>query len=336
METTYDEIRECINKKTSGSWNLLLGNGFSISFDSSFGAASNIENPKHKKKNSTAVGDDYEKEKELELKDLQYIRSYAKKLGMFAPSKQSNSANSLIEFFLSPLFALMRIVQSVHPENENAIRDSEAKKCVNFLTPFMEYGKVFSLNYDMLLLWAFVHAYEIQKTESEGLPPYKDGFTKDENGLLYWEKTEEQNIYYCHGALTLEAKGSDSFKRYYDERSLYPISRRLFSAGPDDLVLVSGSNSCEKLEKIKNSTYLMDCIDTLGHVKDNLVIIGVALDYETDSHIVDAIKKAYWADTKIYYGYYSPADKSLAEDLFNQEKMLNIHYFPTNELHIWR
>ena len=59
----------------------------------------------------------------------------------------------------------------------------------------------------------------------------------------------------------------------------------------------------------------MDCIDTLGHVKDNLVIIGVALDYETDSHIVDAIKKAHLADTEIYYGYYSPDDKSLAEDL---------------------
>lgn len=333
METTYDEIRESMNKDTSESWNLLLGNGFSIDFDSAFRTMSGLEIPEIPLEGLSE--EDQKHAADILLSDSELDGKTAENVSI---KVEGSSDKKLSNFQNTPLKNLFYRAQAVHPENENAIRDSEAKNCVGFLNPFLKRGKVFSLNYDMLLLWAIVHAYEIKEAGIGELPKYKDGFTNDEDGLLYWEKTEEQNIYYCHGALNIEADNARCYKRYYEERALIPVTRHVFDSNLKSLLLVSGVSANEKQIIIESNEYLKNCFDVMSQISGNLVIIGVKF-WPNDKHIIDAISSAYnrnKSKLKIYYGYYSDIDKNHAKEVLTKDHNLNIVYFPTKNIHIWR
>ena len=136
METTYDEIRESMNKNTSESWNLLLGNGFSIDFDSAFRTMSGLEIPEIPLEGLSE--EDQKHAADILLSDSELDGKTAENVSI---KVEGSSDKKLSNFQNTPLKNLFYRAQAVHPENENAIRDSEAKNCVGFLNPFLKRGK---------------------------------------------------------------------------------------------------------------------------------------------------------------------------------------------------
>ena len=86
-------------------------------------------------------------------------------------------------------------VSRKHPDNIDMMRLSEAKSCCNFITPYLKRGKIFSLNYDLLIHWAIIKAREYMKNIQFRV---YDGFTIKSKSAdrMYWKKSNKQNLYY--------------------------------------------------------------------------------------------------------------------------------------------
>ena len=327
----YNEILAKIKNKPL---NLLLGNGFNINLDQSFKKLSDLETNSSR---HTGLETQNDKNKMSEIRDKDTERyfnelakgtlSYSSSLGEIYKIKPSPNEESTLSLILHRLLA-------VHPYDASSIREEEASICIDFLRPYLNNGKVFTINYDMLLLWAVVRAYE-NKELSEKLPEYNDGFTLNKNGMQYWKKTPKQNVFYCHGALDIEPDNRDVFKRRFEQMTLLSINRRSLFSDFSNCVLVSDPTSKGKVKQIEKYDYLKSCIKEFKKLSGSLVIIGVS--FQNDDHILDEIKKAQQkSGLNIFYGVLDINDAKNKENLLNEKGIKNITFFDVNTAPIWR
>lgn len=160
---------------------------------------------------------------------------------------------------------LIQAVAGRHPARPNDITDERYLACRRFLSNFVgdgDAGKIYTMNYDLLLYWALMH--EEEDSDERLSLKHDDGFRKDQEDYdapyVEWQgegAANNQNIHYLHGALHLFDAGYQLQKytwvntgKALVDQANEALKRDLFP------VFVAEGDSRNKLTKIQHSAYL--------------------------------------------------------------------------------
>jgi len=160
---------------------------------------------------------------------------------------------------------LIQAVVGRHPARPNDIADGRYHACRAFLSNFIGEGaggKVYTMNYDLLLYWALMHEEE-DPSERISLG-HDDGFRKDEEDYdapyVEWQgegAAHGQCVHYLHGALHLFDAGYQLQKytwvntgKALVDQANEALKKNLFP------LFVAEGDSKSKLTKIQHSAYL--------------------------------------------------------------------------------
>lgn len=339
---SYAEIIDHLNKDKRTK-HLLLGNGFSISYDSSLfsynALSSFIENTDDElmKKLFKAINT---KNFEIIMKELNIFASIA---DIFSSDK--SLADKIIKTKQKLQHSLIGAVKTLHPEHVFKIPKKKSESCFNFLNDYLsKKGLVFSTNYDLLLYWVLMrndakHAIdgfgkELLYRSDEFIPGREPEYTED---LIWGVHKDDQSIFYLHGALPLFDTGINIIKEIYDGNFLLDnINNRM---NKDEYpIFVTAGNANEKLNHIAHNQYLTYCYDKLCSVNGSLVTFGFSFG-DNDTHIIDAINKAHnkpkdkrlWS---VYIGVYNQEDLNHIEKIKNKFKC-KVNIWNATTLNIW-
>lgn len=340
---SYDDVMASLAKKKRTP-HLLLGNGFSMSYDRdifSYNALYNfiekIDDPILKKLFEVTKTQNFEVV-------MQQLDATCRLLEAFASDKDlieriENTSQTLKN-------SLVNAVQSMHPEHVFKIDESERRKCAEFLSPYLEQGgHVFSTNYDLLLYWVEVSSEELDGKCIDGFG--KDRLNEDEphedpvySELIWGPNRSEQNIHHLHGTLSIFDEGVYIVKEIYDGNYLLEnIKARMQSKQYP--VFVASGNGDDKLNVIKHNPYLTACYDTLSSVEGSLITFGFSFG-DSDDHIIDAInlacsKKRHGFDKlwSVYIGVYDDTAKQHIESI-KHKFQCKVNLFDAKTVSIWR
>ncbi len=254
---------------------------------------------------------------------------------------------------------LIQAVAGRHPARLSDIADERYSACRTFLSNFVgegRGGKIYTMNYDLLLYWALMHKEE-NPAELIALD-YDDGFRKDqdEDDATYVEWQGEgaansQNIHYLHGALHLFDAG-DQLQKYtwvntgkaLVDQANEALEKNLFP------VFVAEGDSKSKLTKIQHSAYLHHNFKSFAGVCQPKSRNGTAIFVfghsfaDNDAHVLNMI--GYGKVSHLFVSLFGdPANKSNQTILANVEKVvalrpptypaLNVDFFDAASAKVW-
>ena len=337
----YDDVVAYLKKKNRTP-NLLIGNGFSISYNPSifsYNALSSFID---------SCNDEDLKTLFTVIKTSNF-EQIMKELDLFSQILEAfNDSPDIIKKFkgLSNKLKkyLIEAVENTHPEHVFSISETNIESCANFLKYFTDCkGKIFSTNYDLLLYWVLMRSnnqncidgFGRDKEDGQDFVPADEA---DYSELRWGKHKEEQNIFYLHGALHLFDMFNEIVKQEYDGMNyLMEQIKELMSKGSYPIFVTAG-NGDEKLNHIKHNYYLAYCYDSLCKISGSLITYGFNFG-EYDEHIIQAINKACMQkiDKKlwsIYIGVYSEDDKKHIESIESKFKC-KVHVFDSKTANIW-
>lgn len=149
--------------------------------------------------------------------------------------------------------ALASAIAASHPDMPSDITVKAYTACRKFLSNF---ECIYTLNYDLLLYWALMQNEISPKLRSD------DGFREPEDGpntYVTWDvqNTNQQNIFYLHGALHIFDAGHEIQKYTWSntgERLINQIRQALDESKFP--IFVAEGRSDEKLAHIQHSNFL--------------------------------------------------------------------------------
>lgn len=175
---------------------------------------------------------------------------------------------------------LASAIATNHPDKPTDISDESYATCRTFLSNFQTF---YTVNYDLLLYWALMH---------EELAPeirFDDGFrTPDEGEADYvtWEveKTDQQNVFYLHGALHLFDAGAE-LKKFTWINTGVRLIEQVRTALEQELfpLVVAEGTSAAKMQRIIHSNYLGRGYRSFAKITGSLFVYGHAMS-ENDEH----------------------------------------------------
>lgn len=337
----YDDVVKHL-KKTNRVPNLLMGNGFSISYNPSIFSYN-------------ALSSFIDSTNDKDLKTLFHViktsnfEQIMKEIDLFIKLIEAFDNQSDIKERLKVLSdklktLLIEAVENSHPEHVFSIPQNKIDSCSDFLKYFTESkGKIFSTNYDLLLYWVLMRSnnqncfdgFGRDKEEGQEFIPSEEA---DYSELRWGKHKEKQNIFYLHGALHLFDMFNEIVKQEYDGKNyLMEQIQKLMNKGTYPIFVTAG-NGDEKLNHIKHNYYLASCYDSLCNISGSLITYGFNFG-EYDEHIIKAINKAARQDiTKklwsVYIGVYSEDDKKHIESIESKFKC-KVHIFDSKTAKIW-
>ena len=187
---------------------------------------------------------------------------------------------------------LIKVISEKHPESIHSI-DGKSCHCSGFLSNFIpdaeKIGKIFTLNYDLLLYWVLMR----DKKCSNPRLRFDDGFRRGEGNLLKWELFCDQNINYLHGALHIYDDDVGIKKIKYSEDNQLIIQIKNNIENNHFPMVVSEGMSVKKLEKIQHNPYLYNAFNTFSESMNEenhpFFIFGFSFN-DTDQHIIEIMK----------------------------------------------
>lgn len=250
---------------------------------------------------------------------------------------------------------LIETVASNHPKRPNEIKDEQFWACRKFLSHFLgdanKDGKVYTLNYDLLLYWTLMHD-DMGFHKAIDLAT-NDGFGRDEDTepeYVNWmgeSGAHGQRVHYLHGALHLFDAGSELQKYTWVNTGKPLLEQAREAMGENKFPLfVAEGKSNQKLAKIKHSAYLHHSYKSfssqMAQRDDALFVFGHSLA-ENDQHILKKIARG--KIPQVYVGLYgnpeSHGNKAIsraAAGLANaREKQvpLNVDFFNAESAEVW-
>lgn len=346
---TFDEAIKDSGELTR---HLILGNGFSIGcFPDIFKYSSLLENTDFNDKQEL-----YKAFQKFETEDfeamIKTLDSTAKLLPIYL--EENNHLIAKIRYHAQSLRnSLIQTIAKSHPDNRHKIKVSQYESCYNFLTYFLgkenRKGRVYTLNYDLLLYWVlmFDHPFmkNLQKLNTN------DGFI-DAKGEDYvvWNGTSnlnEQRIHYLHGALHLFDAG-DYIKKYTWSRTHRLLKDQICKAMEhNELPLfVAEGNSAQKIQKITHNAYLYHSYKSLCSIASNknncFFIFGHSLA-ENDQHILDALVQGKFP--KLYVSIFGDVKNSDNQGIIErantlarrrvEEHPLEVKFYQAESANVW-
>lgn len=112
----------------------------------------------------------------------------------------------------------------------------------------------------------------------------------DEWEFVFDVNSRTQNLFFLHGAFHIFKDGQREKKiTQQSDKALYERLENILNNEEQEIVCVFQSNN--KINAIKESGYLMNCLKKLGNLSGNMVIIGSSLA-DNDNHIFEQINKS--------------------------------------------
>lgn len=273
---------------SKGNRHLLLGNGFSRALRNDIFAYDAL----FKQADFSGLSANARKAFEvLSTTDFEIVMRAlrdAEKLVALYAAASPNAAAAMAQDAARLRELLATTIAKNHPDRPHDISAASYGACRTFLSRFN--GKIYSLNYDLLLYWALMQSEIDPRVESD------DGFRQPEDGpaeYVTWDPagTDDQRIFYLHGALHLFDAGGTLNKMTWKNTGLAlvdqirtALSRGLFP------VFVSEGTSEEKKAKIMHSAYLGRGLRSFPNIKGTLFTFGFAMS-PNDEHWVRLIEK---------------------------------------------
>jgi len=330
---SYQKVVESLNAKHRTK-HLLLGNGFSISYDKKIFSYNALTNFVVKTKNKLL-------QKLFRIIDSTNFETIMRELDLFYRiasefSEDKSLTRKIVKARSSLKNNLLDAISELHPKHVFKIPEKSGRNCASFLKEYLDKdGHVFTTNYDLLLYWVLMRNQDslnnivdgfgreyIEKVEDEYDPDFEPEF-----GDLEWGPNRaEQHVHYLHGALHIFDEGVSITKEIYEEDYLLTnIKKRIDKK--EYPVFVTAGDGKQKLAHILHNPYLAYCYETLAGITGSLVVFGFGFG-KYDGHIIDAINKAakgkkggksdrLWS---VYIGVYSKADEKNIKTVSKQLK----------------
>lgn len=338
---SYEEVLAHL-KKEKREKHLLLGNGFSMSYDPGIFSYNALSRFVESSSNDLL-------KKIFEIVNNRNFEQIMQQLGISKSIIQSFGGDEdVIGKIDSASTALKRslieAVKEFHPEHVFMVPEHKSKNCASFLSEYLNNGgKIFSTNYDILLYWVLMR---------NAIPNSIDGFGRDretedefvpaeeaEYSELRWgNNRNKQNIFYLHGALHIFDDGLEIVKEEYDASGyiLEKVERRM--ANSQYPIFVTAGNGAEKLNHILHNHYLASCYDELSSISGSLITFGFNFG-EYDDHIIKAINDAAKQDIEtklwsVYIGVYSEDDIKHIQSIESKFKC-KVNVFDTKTVKVW-
>lgn len=339
----FDDVLTSIRRNPRRQFHLLLGNGFSVSYDPnifSYNALHEfVKNLKDK---------DLSKILEvIETRNFEVIMQY---LDNFAALVDALGGDPELKKRVEDASAklktsLLDAVKAMHPEHVFKVPEDQSAACANFLQNFLNTnGHIYSTNYDLLLYWVLMRngilnhvdgcGRELENDTGEYMAPADQEWSD----LIWGKNRSKQNVFYLHGALPFFDSGVAVVKEEYDVYNylLQKISARMEKG--EYPIFVTAGDGQQKLNHITHNQYLTYCYDSFCQAEGSLVTFGFSFG-EYDEHIIAAINKAakqkvpnkLWS---IYIGVYSPEDKRHIEQIEGKFRC-KVHIFDAKTAKVW-
>jgi len=277
---TFDQVLQQAKKP-----HLLLGNGFSVSYDPKRFSFTTLLESATKDGIINKSSELYKVFQKLETADFESVMRALENskniIDVYDADRElidklSNDSASLKEY-------LVKIITNNHPEKSTNISLDEKAACLIFLKYF---DRIYTLNYDLLLYWA-----SMEDVSGE----FIDGFGNTEHsiheGYVVYKNSGAQGIkvHYLHGSLHYFDAGDEIIKKTYNNTDTCLIDQVRESLSKNIYpIFISEGSSDQKKTKILHNAYLNHCYRSFRLIKGDLVIFGASLK-EPDQHILDAI-----------------------------------------------
>lgn len=305
-------------RKARRPFSLLMGNGFSMAFDTgifSYKALHDFVSAKEDELINKLFGAIKTKNFELVMQQLDTTVAL-----LDAFNADETLTNEISEASARLKNGLLSAIQEMHPEHVFMVSDARSTSCAKFLSQFLDSnGHIFTTNYDLLLYWVLMRQSVHNPIDGFGREllnsmEVERGETPEWSDLIWGPNVSTQNIHYLHGALHLFDEKHEICKEQYswDAYLLENIKARLDRGSYP--IFVTAGNGDDKLEHIRHNRYLSHCFDALSKTDGSLVTFGFNFG-EYDEHIIEAINRANHHPSKhtpklwsLYIGTYSDAD----------------------------
>jgi hypothetical protein len=206
---------------------------------------------------------------------------------------------------------LVTTIARQHPERPSDVSAAAYGSARAFLSNF---DCIYTLSYDLLLYWA------LMQTTLQPAVRHDDGFRTPEDGpaaYVTWdvERTDQQNVFYLHGALHLFDAGAELKKFTWINTGIRLIEQVREALNQDlfPLIVAEGTSQSKKA-KIVHSNYLSRGYRSLAKIGGAVFIFGHSLA-EKDEHILRLIEKG--PSKHLFVGVHgdpsSPTNKALIQ-----------------------
>lgn len=343
---TYQQVIESLNKKKRQK-HLLLGNGFSMSYDSgifSYNALSefliNLDNNILQKLFQIIKTSNFE----LLMEQLDNVAQIAE---VFEADKKvvaniRKATETLKE-------SLIDAIKELHPEHVFKIPEEKSRACAVFLNEFLSNdGNIFTTNYDLLLYWVLMRN-QLDRIgdgfgrETDDTDEWIEPEERDWSELRWGKNSDTQSIHYVHGALHLFDIGIYVVKEEYSSEHVLLENVKERMERKEYPIFVTAGNGEEKLSHIRHNRYLSYCYDALSNIEGTLICFGFGFGVY-DEHIIAAINKAakkkkdkdgnWHMLNSIYIGIYSDADMKHLKSIESKFKCY-VRYFDAKTVNVW-
>jgi hypothetical protein len=350
-------FQQALDDAGAGKKNLLLGNGFSIACEPRVFSYSSLYEQAQSSAFVTAPElqrvFDILRTNDFEIA-IRALEDSAKLVPIYVPSIPDID-QVLNQHARTIKDALIRTIAENHPETPNNVFEEKFYACRKFLSHFIgtaNTGRVYTLNYDLLLYWAVMH-----DEVPDGADPISlakdDGFRADQENdgadYVIWngEGNHEQNIHYLHGAVHIFDAGSE-LKKYTWVNTGVPLLNQARAAMDQSMfpLFVAEGESQKKLSKIKHSAYLYHSFKSFHGVmqqaNQSLFIYGHSLA-DNDQHVLSKIGKG--RIKKLFVSLYGDQELLSNQDIIrkaqalvlmrNQHNPLEVKFFDAQSAEVW-
>jgi hypothetical protein len=353
---------EALYETSASKRQLLVGNGFSIAlFPESFDYRSLLASADFG--NVPQARAAFEA---LRTTDFEVVIQALRNAVVLCPVYSINQeAGALMDAHCNALKELL--VQSIagkHPARPSDITEAQYASCRQFLSHFVGdsrmgprdlRGKIYTLNYDLLLYWTLLHVDQgvVLNPDVEGLL-HDDGFRAPDGDFeaqyVVWEAeggANRQNIHFLHGGLHLYDHGAELQKLCWERGGGVPLVdqiRAALNGGMFPLFVAEGSTE-SKLSRIRHSGYLQRSLKSFAEVlrssESALFIYGHSLA-PNDEHVLRFIEKGKVG--RLYVSLYgerdTPANRAI---IARAERMtavrdrfpLEVAFFGARDAAVW-
>ena len=361
MQVKVLTFEEAIEKSSQCSVrHLVLGNGFSIACVPSIFTYNSLY-----QEADFSTYPQVEKAFEiLNTTDFELVVNALENASRIIPAYKNDQAvlcTTMDEHAMKIKELLIETIAQNHPPFPTAIEDKKYEACRSFLARFIskkQKGRVYTLNYDLLLYWTMLHEGKAENFELV----HNDGFGRDSwiddgevqvsDELIWQGKSSEQNIHYIHGALHLFDVGSHLEKFSWTDTGVRLIDQAKQALEKNKFPLfVTEGDSTKKIFKIAHNPYLYNSYKSFEDVTKAgkssrpgntcMFTYGVSFS-ENDRHIFDkiALGRIKYLFVSIYGDPMSPDNQRIirrALSLSDQrtEFPLEVFFYDAESAKVW-
>jgi hypothetical protein len=322
---------------------LLLGNGFSIALcPKIFTYNTLLQRARESGKLTSQLEAAFARLRTTDFETvMEVLESGAQVVSLYEPSEMVSTLAQQLQADAALLRdALAETIAENHPARPHDIAQEQYASCRRFLAHFG--GRIYTLNYDLLLYWTLMQAELGPKIKSD------DGFRHPEdweNPCVTWDvqKTKGQRIFYLHGALHIYDAGSELLKFTWS-KTVIPLVEQIKKSLEERVypLIVTEGTSDQKLDRIQHSGFLNRAYRSFSEISGSLFIYGHSLA-ANDEHLLKLIDKGKL--NKVFVGIYGDPELDSNRKIIERarlfrdrrpfESSVEVHFFDASSAHVW-